>query len=193
MTFNPPVTPINGLSPSFSEECDKVLSLLQLFGQFWSIQILRGICSKTNRYATEKLRRRKHGIANATCPNDNETCTHGGIRWNPVDVGKLKAFIAIFLYMGLKKLPNIRMYWEKSKSFLYCHVLSQLISCNQFLLLSKCLHITNLASICVDHKSLAYDKVNKVRWLLNELCDCCKALWNNIWRENHHRQNDGSL
>lgn len=95
-----------------------------------------------------------------------------------VDVAKLKAFVAVSLYMGIKKVPNIRVFWKKSEPLLYCHVILQLFSGNRRLLLNKCRHITNPSSISSDRSSPNYDKMKKVRWLLMEIKDRCAKHWN---------------
>jgi hypothetical protein len=65
-----------------------VPTILQLFEIFWLYNILQDIVIETNRYATEDLRGGK---------------TYGGVDWEPLTVPGLKAFIAILLYMGMKR------------------------------------------------------------------------------------------
>ena len=113
------------------------------------------ICAETNRYAKEKLVREKED-------GELETYTQGGHHWYDMTMKELKAFIAVKLYMGLKKLPQVRFYWMKSEPFLYCYVIAQLFSQNWFYILCKCLHITNPAEICQDRSSPNYDKMNKI-------------------------------
>jgi hypothetical protein len=107
-----------------------------------------------------------------------ETYTRERLDWYNMTVKELKAFMAVKLYMGLKKLPQVRFYWKKSEPFLYCHVIVQLFSRNRYYMLCKFLHITNLVDICHDRSSPDYDKMNKVKWLFNEIQDCCIEQWN---------------
>jgi hypothetical protein len=71
---------------------NKVPTMLQLFEIFWPHNVLRDIVIETNRYATEDLRGGK---------------TYGG---KPLTISGLKAFIAILLYMGMKRQPNRKSY-----------------------------------------------------------------------------------
>jgi hypothetical protein len=64
---------------------------------------LRRICAETNRYAKEELTREKEN-------GEMETYTRGGSEWYDMTVKELKAFMAVKLYMGLKKLPQVRFY-----------------------------------------------------------------------------------
>jgi hypothetical protein len=59
------------------------------------------------------------------------TYQRGGDGWYPMTLKELKAFITCTLYMGLKRLSNVRHYWMRSEPFLYCYVISQLLSRDQ--------------------------------------------------------------
>jgi hypothetical protein len=64
-------------------------------------------------------------------------------------VKELKAFIAVKLYMGLKKLPQVRFYWMKSEPF--CIVIS----------LHNYFHrtgFTSYADVCISQIQLTYAK-----------------------------------
>jgi hypothetical protein len=90
----------------------------------------------------------------------------------------LKAFFACSMYMGLKKLPNVRLYWMKSKPLLYCHVIVGMFSRTRFLVISRCLHLQNLRTVSQDRNVPEFDKMRHVRWLLNSILDACKEHWN---------------
>jgi hypothetical protein len=71
-------------------------TILQLFDLFWPRTLLCKIVTETNRYATQPL--------------DTQRNTMGGrIRVNLTIVG-LKAFLAIHMYMGMKRQPNMKSY-----------------------------------------------------------------------------------
>lgn len=93
--------PFSGPPVGLKNVYDKVPTMLQLFGFFWGRRVLRKICMETNRYATESLTVQKED-------GTEETYTRGGPLWYSIDVAELKAFIALTLYMGLKKLANVR-------------------------------------------------------------------------------------
>jgi hypothetical protein len=58
---------------------------------------------ETNRYATHPL----DALGN----------TMEGRKWVNMSIVELKAFLAIHMYMGMKRQPNIQTYWEKEGSF----------------------------------------------------------------------------
>ena len=58
--------------------------------------------------------------------------TMGGKILKEVIARKLKCFIAISLYMGMKKQPNLRSYWPKKGSIFFCPTISSLMICGQF-------------------------------------------------------------
>jgi hypothetical protein len=80
-------------------------TMLHLFKIFWLYNILRDIVIETNRYATEDLGGGK---------------TYGGVDWEPLTIPGLKAFIAVLLYIGMKRQPNRKSYWQKEGSVFHC-------------------------------------------------------------------------
>jgi hypothetical protein len=54
---------------------------------------------ETNRYATMVL--------------DAFGNTRGGRTWKNFIMASLKAFLAIHMYMGMKRQPNYKSYWKK--------------------------------------------------------------------------------
>jgi hypothetical protein len=93
-----------------------VPTMLQLFEIFWPYNILRDIVVETNRYAMEDLGGGK---------------TYGGVDWEPLTIPSLKAFIAVLLYMGMKRQPNRKSYWQKEGSVFHCPVISNIIEDGQ--------------------------------------------------------------
>jgi hypothetical protein len=106
-----------------------VPTILQLFDLFWPFTILRKIVIETNRYATMVM----DALGN----------TRGGPKWESLTVSGLKAFLAIHMYMGMKKQPNYKSYWEKEGSLFHCPIISNIMSRARFTQLQRCLHITN--------------------------------------------------
>jgi hypothetical protein len=86
--------------------------------------------TETNRYATEDLGGGK---------------TYGGVDWEPLTVPGLKAFIAVLLYMGMKRQPNRKSYWQKEGSVFHCPIISNIMTRERFQSLTRCLHIMNPA------------------------------------------------
>jgi hypothetical protein len=113
--------------------------------------VLRSICIETNWYAR--------------AVEDGKT--KGGVDWYDIDEKELRTFLAVSLYMGMKKQPYVRSYWTKSEKLFYCPVIANLLSQKRFLALQKCLHLTNLSECVTDKTSPQYDKMHQCRWLLN--------------------------
>jgi hypothetical protein len=81
-----------------------VPSLLGLFDKFWSQKLQRRIVRETNMYASEVI--------------DQKACkTRGGVDWTPLRLEEFRAYLGICLYMGIKRLPSIRLYWSRMNLF----------------------------------------------------------------------------
>jgi hypothetical protein len=86
-------------------------SLVGLFEKFWSKTLQRRIGQETNRYASEII-------------DDEECRTRGGLDWTPLGVAEFRTYLAICLFMGVKKLPSIRLYWSRENMLLHCPIIS---------------------------------------------------------------------
>ena len=64
------------------------------------------------------------------------------------------------LYMGMKRLPNMKSFWTKSKKILYYSIILGLFSRQRFFALLRCLHIINSATYTIDKNNLEYDKMH---------------------------------
>ena len=104
--------------------------------------------------------------------------TLGGREWKECTPQELKAFMICSIYIGIKKLPNMRLYWMKSKPLFYCHVIAGIFSCNHFMALRRCLYITNPSKVCQERELSEYDKLWQMRWLLTWITNKCGELWN---------------
>jgi hypothetical protein len=98
---------------------------------FWPWNLLRAIVVETSQYAKEE---------------DGDGNTPGGPSWTPLTVRELWAFIACCFFMGMKKQPNQKTYWEKEGSFFHCPRISNIFSRHRFQSLVNCLHLTNPAT-----------------------------------------------
>jgi hypothetical protein len=129
---------------------------------FWPDTLLRRIVAKTNRYAT-------------TVGPDGSTLE--GPTWRRFTVAGLKAFFAISIFMGLKKQPNVKTYWQRKGSFFHCPVISQIFIRDQHQQITKCLHVTNPATYVTNREELGYDKMGQVRWLVDKIREVCMREW----------------
>jgi hypothetical protein len=77
----------------------------------------------------------------------------------------------------VKKLPSTRLYWSRNEALFHCSVISQLMTRERYELITRCLHVVNAPAHVMDRGSTIYDKLHKVRWLVDEVRDHFKAMW----------------
>jgi hypothetical protein len=98
----------------------------------------------------------------------------GGPKWTDITVACLKAFIAMHIYMGMKRQPNIKAYWQREGSIFHCPIISNIMTQERFCEIRRCLHITNPATYKhIEKGQLDYDKMLQTRWFLKEICKAC--------------------
>ena len=159
---NPPLE-FTGPKPGCTHPYGRLPSLVGLFDKFWSQKLDRRVVRETNRYASEIL--------------DEKGKTRGGWEWTPLGLQEFRAYISICLFMGLKKLPSHRLYWSKDEPLFHCLVISQMMTRDRYEAISRCLHVANAPTSVTDRDSPTYDKLHKIRWMLDEVRDRCKAMW----------------
>ena len=137
-------------------------TMLQLFGMFWTHNILRDIVRETNRYAIEV---------------DGDGNCMGGEEWQEFTEKKTRAFMAIWLYIRMKRQPNILSYWHKRGFVFHCPTVSGIMTRRRLMLLTRCLHITNPITYVRDKNLPGYDKLGQVRWLIDSISENCTNLW----------------
>jgi hypothetical protein len=91
---------------------------------------------------------------------------------------ELKMFLVMSLYMGMKKLPNVKAYWTKSKEIFYCIIIAGLFTRKRFMTLNQCLHITDSSMYVVDNMSPHVNKMHQRKWLIDTIRKACKRQWN---------------
>ena len=138
------------------------LTTLQLFGFYRTFTILQDIVRETNRYAAEV-----DGFGNTM---DSE-------EWKEFTVPELKVFMAIWLYMGMKRQLNIKSYWHKQGSIFHCSIISSIMTRSRFIELTRCLHIINPATYVREKDLPGYDKLRQVRWLIEYIKNNRRNLW----------------
>jgi hypothetical protein len=104
-------------------------TILFLFHLFWPTSLLEKIVNETSRYATHCM----DALGN----------TRGGMNWMNLSIVELKAFLAVHMYMGLKKQPNIQTYWERAGSIFHYPIVSNIMMRERFKDLQRCLHLTD--------------------------------------------------
>ena len=153
-----------GPEPGVKVEFEKVPSPLGLFHRFFTVSTLKKIVKETNRYALEVIR--------------EDGRTRGGLKWIPLTIQEFEGYLSIRMFMSLKKLPNLRLYWSRDQVLYHCGIVSSMMSRDRFESITRCLHLTPESSREGDKSDPSYDKIWKVRWLANEVRDACATLWN---------------
>lgn len=79
--------------------------------------------------------------------------------------------------MGLKVTPTIRDYW-KIDAFWHCPIISTVMSHDRFECILRCLHFVDNSTLEKDKKARDYDKIGKVRWVIESFVCRSRELWN---------------
>jgi hypothetical protein len=93
-------------------------------------------------------------------------------------IAGLKAFLAIHMYMGMRRQPNIKSYWEREGSFFHCPTISNIMTRERFKEFIRCLHITNPDTYAhIGRGDPGYDKIKQVRWFVDEIKSTSMKKW----------------
>jgi hypothetical protein len=163
-SYGSPPLEFTGPEPGCTLPYGRLASLLGLFDKLWSLKLQRYIVRESNRYASEVL-------------DVQARATRGGLEWKPLCLDEFRAYIAICLFMGLKKLPSRRLYWSKDEALFQCPLISHLMTRNRYELITRCLHVANAPADVQDRSSSKYDKLHKLRWMIDEVRNRYQAMW----------------
>ena len=137
-------------------------TMMQLFELFWSFNSLRDIVNETNRYATSR---------------NGDGILPWGAGWQLFTVVEFKVWLVIWLYMGMKRQPNMKSYWMNEGSIFHCPIISKTMSHDCFKALTRCFHITNPTAYVREKGLPDYDKLRQTRWLVDSIRESCKRVW----------------
>ena len=104
-------------------------------------------------------------------------CTRGGAQWREFIVLEFKAYVAIWLYMSMKRQPKIKSYWMREGFIFHCPSISNVMTQKQFMALNKYLHIIDPIEYVKKKGLPSYDKLEQVWWLVNAIWDSCTRVW----------------
>ena len=139
-----------------------------VFELYWTDACVDRIALETNRYARAVL---PHG--------ENEMPrTKGGPSWKDVDRADIRGWLGICILMGCKRLPSVRQYWMRSQPFLYCQLISSIMSLGRWEHIMRCLHLVDNNSIVRDVNDLRFDRIAKTRWLVELFGEVSKEIYN---------------
>ena len=157
-------------------------SPIGFFDLFWSSTFLHEICVETNRYAIQHCTRRHRGVKHSDVEDESETpiplTLNGGQGWVDVGVQELRAWLGIKIYMGLKPLPARRDYWSRSEELFNCRIIPSVMTMRRWEAIMRCLHLTDNEKLERNRTSLNFDKIGKVRMLLNHFVKTSQELYN---------------
>lgn len=131
---------------------------------YWPVETLSLICEQTNRYARQAR-------------YSNPTKSNGGANWEDVTLNELICWLGICIYMGVNKLPNNRLYWDR-RNFFGCPLVKAAMRKHRFESICHNIHLVDNAALVADKKHENYDKIAKVRWMLESFVKTCKELYN---------------
>ncbi|XP_063224514.1 piggyBac transposable element-derived protein 4-like [Bacillus rossius redtenbacheri] len=138
----PPFTKESGVAARIKNKAN--IKPLDLFCEYFDETLINHIVFQTNLYATQT-----------------------GKQFVPTDACEIRTFIGINLYMGITKKPSYRDYWS-SEPDLGENYISKLMTVKRFSFLLSHLHL-NDNTVAPDRNSVSYDKLYKLRPLLDHL------------------------
>jgi hypothetical protein len=101
-----------------------------------------------------------------------------GPKWKNLKIVGLKAFLAIHMYMGMRRQPNMKSDWEREDSFFHCPTISNIMTGERFKELVRFLHITNPEIYAhIARGDPIYDKIWQVQWFVDEIKSACMKEW----------------
>ena len=90
-------------------------------------------------------------------------------------MAEYKAFLAIHIYMGLRKQANIPSYWHREFSIFHYPMIFNVMTIAHFRELRQCMHVTNSKPFAhIQRGDVGYDKMRQIRWLVNDIWDACQ-------------------
>ena len=139
-----------------------------VFEMYWTDACVDRIVVETNMYAR------------AVLPNvENELPrTKGGPAWKDVNRSEIRGWLGITILMGCKRLPSVRQYWMRSQPFLYCELISSIMSLGRWEQIMRCLHLVDNNTIVRDVRDPRFDRIAKTRWLVEMFVKVSRDIYN---------------
>ncbi len=130
----------------------------EIFQLFFTPELMTMIADETNKYAREVIPPEKLS------------------KWLDVSVQEMYAYFGFNFLMGLNPKPSVIDYWRKDPIYHYSPI-SDRISRDRYLEISRHLHFVSNSTLA-PRTDPNYDRIGKVRPLLNYLCGKFKSLYN---------------
>ncbi|XP_013391250.1 piggyBac transposable element-derived protein 4-like [Lingula anatina] len=133
----------------------------QLFGLLFTHALLVMICQQTNLYAQQE---REASPGQHKC------------QWTEVTPSELKSWLGIIFTMGLVIKANLRDYWT-SNWLTSTSGFRKVMSRNRFLSILRYIHFVDNSSAVTDRNNPAYDKLYKVRPVLDRIVQKIRTVY----------------
>ena len=98
--------------------------------------------------------------------DNNDGSIRGGLQWTHLGLQEFRVYITICLFKKVKKLPSTILYWSRNKPLYHCPIILQSIIRDTYELIARCLYVISAPWHVVNHKSATYNKLYKVRWMV---------------------------
>lgn len=109
--------------------------------------------------------------------HDEPHLTNGRHDWVDLTEDELMCWFGVLILMGLKDLPHRRLYWDR-RHFYYCPIIGAVMTRHRFEAIVRCVHLVNNETLVRDPEAIGYDKIGKVRWLLESFSRISQSLYN---------------
>ncbi|KAG9260037.1 piggyBac transposable element-derived protein 4-like [Astyanax mexicanus] len=132
---------------------------VDLFQEFFTTEAVSSLCSNTNKFADIKK-------------DMGEKC-----KWEPLEPEEFMKFCGILVFMGIIHRPTIADYWHPDSMWQTPYV-RKIMRRDRFQAISLSLHISDPESDCKNCAKKGkpnYDKLAKIRPLMESLKTACKA------------------
>ena len=139
-----------------------------VFDLYWTDATIDRIALETNRYARAPLPQVENEVPR----------TKGGPTWKDVARSDIRGWLGICILMGCKRLPSVRQYWMRSQPFLYCQLISSIMSLGRWEQIMRCLHLVDNNSIVRDVNDHRFDRIAKTRWMVEMFVKVSKEIYN---------------
>ena len=137
-------------NPEASEQQPEEAQPVQYFSMVWDEEVWTHLVAETNRYAEQERTR------NPPLPN--------ALKWTPVDIPTMKAFIGLVFCMGILRLPHLYDYWRQRKP-MFRTAFNNIMPRDRFSQIWRYLHLHN------NHapQPVRPDRLVNLRWLVEHL------------------------
>ncbi|XP_049527555.1 piggyBac transposable element-derived protein 2-like [Dermacentor silvarum] len=129
----------------------KFLTALDFFALFFTTQVITTVCENSNKYGwTKILEKPTHARSDGS--------------WEEVTPDEMMKFIGLIIYMGLVKVPRLKLYWNVGE--LYSGLLPRrIMPRRRFIALLAMLHVADLDDV----SQLSRGKLRFVWWLMEQV------------------------